>query len=262
LECSRFAARKSREEFMTPIQTSKEGSAPRRGILGILGGMGPLATADFFAKLVALTPAEDDAMHVPVLVASLPQIPPRVPAILDNGESPLPMLVAVRNRLVAAGATTIAMPCNTAHHWYDALSRGGPPMLHIADAAITALRRLAPRPARVGLVATTGTLVSGFYQERLAQAGYASLLPEADDLARDIVPAIAAVKSGRLHQGGEGFVRAARALRVRGADAVILACTEVPPAVAAVGKPADVPCVDATEALAAACVAAWCEGRL
>ena len=88
------------------------------------------------------------------------------------------------------------------------------------------------------------------------------MLPDDDALLRDIVPAIVAVKAGRLEAGGEGFVRAARALRRRGADAAILACTEVPPAIAAVGLPGDVPCVDATEALAAACVAAWREGRL
>jgi aspartate racemase len=236
--------------------------ATRPPILGILGGMGPLATADFFSKLVALTPAGTDAEHIPVLVASLPQIPPRVPAILGDGASPLPALLAVRDRLVAAGATTIAMPCNTAHHWFDALARGGPPMLHIADAAIAALDRVASAPARIGLVATAGTLTSGFYQRRLAQAGFESVLPDDDDLARDIGPAIAAVKSGRLHEGGEGFVRAARGLRRRGASVVILACTEVPPAIAAVGVPGDIACVDATEALAAACVAAWHDGRL
>ena len=249
---------------MTPQlpDTRHDATASRSGILGVLGGMGPLATVDFFAKLVALTPAGADAEHVPVLVASLPQIPPRVPAILDAGVSPLPALLAVRDRLVAGGATLIAMPCNTAHHWYGALAHGGPPMLHIADAAIVALRRLNAPPARIGLVATAGTLASAFYQHRLAAAGYESVLPDDDDLARDIVPAIVAVKAGRLHAGGEGFVRAARALRGRGADAVILACTEVPPAIAAVGLPGDVPCVDATEALAAACVAAWREGRL
>jgi aspartate racemase len=224
--------------------------------------MGPFATADFFAKLIALTPAADDAGHVPVVVASLPQIPPRVPAILDHGASPLPALLAVRDRLVAAGATLIAMPCNTAHHWYDDLSHGGPPMLHIADAALRALARVASPPVTIGLVATAGTLASGFYQRRLAAAGYTALPPEAADLAHDIVPAIHAVKAGRVEEGGHGFVRAAQALRGRGAAAVILACTEVPPALSAVGMPPGVAYVDATAALAQACVEAWTSGSL
>jgi aspartate racemase len=238
-------------------------TVPPRRILGILGGMGPLATADFFAKLVALTPAHGDAEHVPVLIASLPQIPLRVPAILrDDAESPLPALLEVRDRLVAGGATLLAMPCNSAHHWYDALVEDGPPMLHIADTAHDALARVAPAPARVGLVATAGTLASGFYQRRLRAVGYDPVLPTEAELREAIVPAVEAVKAGAVARGGEGFTRAARALRDRGADAVILACTEVPPALAAVGLPRFVPCVDATEALAVACVEAWRNGRV
>jgi aspartate racemase len=229
----------------------------RAGALGILGGMGPLATADFFAKLVALTPAARDADHVPVVLASLPDIPPRVPAILQGGPSPLPALIDARDRLLAAGATLLAMPCNTAHHWFDALADCTAPMLHIADAAIAALARATPAPATVGLCATRGTLVSGFYRARLAAAGYATAEPTEADLAELIEPAVAAVKAGQLAAGGIGFQRAAQALGARGAECVILACTEVPPALAAVGPPAGVACVDATAALAQACVDAW-----
>jgi aspartate racemase len=237
-------------------------SSGTRGALGILGGMGPLATADFFAKLVTLTPANGDADHIPVLIASLPQIPPRVPAILGTAASPLPALLDSRARLVAGGATLIAMPCNTAHHWYDALQEGGPPMLHIADAAVSALRARQTAPARVGLVATEGTLASGFYQQRLADAGYAIVLPTSAEQADVMVPSIAAVKAGEPMRGGHGFTRMARALAGRGAQAVILACTEVPPAMAAVGMPPGITCIDATEALARACVAAWQSGAL
>jgi len=226
-------------------------------VLGILGGMGPLATADFFAKLVACTPAQDDRDHVPVVLASLPQIPPRVPAILHGGVSPLPALLAVRDRLIAAGATLLVMPCNTAHHWYDDLARGAPPMLHIADAAVDALCATGQTPPAVGLVATAGTLASGFYQQRLAVRGCAVLEPTAADLMEVIAPAVGAVKAGRLGEGGRGFQEAATRLAARGAAAVILACTEVPPALAAVGLPPGIRCVDATEALARACVAQW-----
>jgi aspartate racemase len=232
-------------------------STARSGALGILGGMGPLATADFFAKLVAVTPAARDQEHVPVVLASLPDIPPRVPAILGEGASPLPALIDARDRLLAAGATLLAMPCNTAHHWFDALADCAVPMLHIADAALDALRAAVAAPATIGLVATRGTLHSGFYQRRLAAAGYATLEPTDADLARDIEPAIAAVKAGAVMAGGAGFQQAARALAERGAHAVVLACTEVPPALAAAGPPAGLPCIDATEALARACVAAW-----
>jgi aspartate racemase len=231
--------------------------ARRAGALGILGGMGPLATADFFAKLVALTPAARDEDHVPVVLASLPDIPPRVAAILHGGASPLPALIDARDRLLAAGATILAMPCNTAHHWFDALADCDVPMLHIGDAALAALARATPAPANVGLVATRGTLASGFYRTRLAAAGYAVIEPTDGELADHIEPAVRAVKAGGLGEGGVRFQRAAQALHARGADSVILACTEVPPALAAVGPPAGLACVDATAALAQACVDAW-----
>jgi aspartate racemase len=227
------------------------------GALGILGGMGPLATADFFAKLIALTPAARDDDHVPVLIASLPAIPPRVPAILAHGASPLPALLAARDRLLAAGATMLAMPCNTAHHWFDALADCAAPMLHIADAAMQALEREAPSVSSAGLVATRGTLHSGFYQRRLLAAGLTPVEPDEALLAGVIEPAVAAVKAGAVAEGGRGFQRAAQALHARGAQGIILACTEVPPALAAVGPPAGLICVDATAALARACIDAW-----
>lgn len=233
------------------------GPFTRRGALGILGGMGPLATADFFAKLVAVTPAARDQDHIPVVLASLPDIPPRVPAILGDGASPVPALLDARDRLLAAGATLLAMPCNTAHHWFDELAACAVPMLHIADAALAALREQVAARAIIGLVATRGTLHSGFYQRRLQAAGHATLVPSDDELSHTIEPAIAAVKAGAVETGGLGFQRAVAALAQRGAHAVILACTEVPPALAAAGPPADVVCVDATDALARACVAAW-----
>jgi len=236
---------------------SLHGAAGVSGALGILGGMGPLATADFFAKLVALTPAARDQDHVPVLIASLPDIPPRVPAILAQGASPLPALLAARDRLLAAGATMLAMPCNTAHHWFDALADCAAPMLHIADAAMQALEREAPAVTSAGLVATRGTLTSGFYQRRLRAAGLAPVEPDEALLAQVIEPAVAAVKAGAVAEGGRGFQRAAQALHDRGAHGIILACTEVPPALAAVGPPAGFVCIDATAALARACIDAW-----
>ena len=92
-------------------------------MLGVIGGMGPLATADFFHKLIAATPAAGDEDHVPVLIHSVPQLPSRPAAILRGGASPLPQLMQARDRLLTAGATMLAMPCNTAHYWYDDLAR-------------------------------------------------------------------------------------------------------------------------------------------
>src|SRR5688572_3963986 len=105
-------------------------------ILGVLGGMGPLATVDLLQKLIEETPATRDQDHVPFVAYSVPQIPDRPSAILSGAESPLPHMLAGIATLKNAGAGTVAIACNTAHYWYDDLvQQGGLPILHIADAA-------------------------------------------------------------------------------------------------------------------------------
>ena len=223
-------------------------------MIGVLGGMGPLATADFLRKLVAATPAERDQDHVPVLVYSLPQIPERVPAILGDGESPLPAMRAGVDVLVRAGAHCVAMACNTAYHWFDALVAACPvPILHIADAAVAELGDA----RRIGLVATAGTLHSGFYQQRLAAAAREIVLPDAAVEQELILPGIRLVKEARLREAGALFARALVDLHARGAERVILACTEVPVGLAAVDSDPGTIAVDATDSLARACVAWW-----
>ncbi|MCW5606143.1 MAG: aspartate/glutamate racemase family protein, partial [Burkholderiales bacterium] len=141
-------------------------------LLGVLGGMGPLATVDFLEKLVAEPPAQRDADHVPVLVYSVPQIPDRPAAILAGGESPLPYMLAGMRTLKQAGACMVAIPCNTAHYWYDDLVReGGLPVIHIADAACEDLARRGIVLQTAGLIATKGTVAAGFFQRCLAARG-------------------------------------------------------------------------------------------
>jgi len=225
--------------------------------LGVLGGMGPLATVDFLAKLVAATPARRDEDHLPVVVWSVPQVPERVPAIEGAGLSPLPAMLEGLRRLRDCGATLAAIACNTAHHWHEPLARGsGLELLHIAEAAGESLReRLAPG-ARVSLLATRGTHLAGFYAPRLAGHGLRALDPDATLQSRWIDPAIAAVKSGEIETARACARDALAHERARGAQAVLLGCTELP--LAFVGLEDDsVAIVDATDALAHACVRRW-----
>ena len=236
--------------------------ATERFLLGVLGGMGPLATVDFLAKLVGATPAAGDADHVPFVAASLPQIPSRVAAILAGGASPLPALVDARDRLLSAGATLLAMPCNTAHHWHDALARGiDVPFLHIADAAAAEVASRLPAGAVVGVLATEATHAIGLYSTRLERAGYRVAVPGDAADVRAVAEGIAAVKRGDAAAGGRQFARVLAALQREGAGAIVLGCTEVPPGLAAAGIPPDVPWVDPTDALARACAAAWVQVR-
>ena len=231
-------------------------------LLGVLGGMGPLATVDFLAKLVAATPADGDADHVPHVTVSIPQIPSRVAAILRHGESPLPALLDARDRLRAAGATHYAMPCNTAYHWIEPLRAGlDAPFLHIADAAVEAVAAEVAPGARIGVIATEATHAIGLYADRLARAGYRVAVPGAADNAR-VVAGIAEVKRGDAAGGGRRFAAVVASLAEAGCGAVVLGCTEVPPGLEAAGVRPAVPAIDPTDALAHACVVAWTASRV
>jgi len=227
-------------------------------MLGVIGGMGPAATADFFVKLIEETPAARDEDHVPTLVVSDPRMPGRPAAILDNGPSPLPALLEIRDKLIAAGATLLAMPCNTAHYWFEDLARDCPvPFVSIVEASCDAVAELAAPGSAIGLVATRATLAAGIYKRQLQTRGYSAMLPSEDELAGAILPSIREVKAGKAEAAGMLLAPAVQALLDRGAAAVILACTETPVALDAVGLPLRDRCVDSNRALARACVARW-----
>ena len=200
-------------------------------IIGVLGGMGPAATADFMAKLVALTPAACDQEHLPVLVASLPHIPDRSRAILGDGADPLPYLLTGIAVLNQAEVGLVVVPCNTSHHWYDAMAKAcRAPILHIARACVAALP--ASPATRVSLFATRGAIQSGFYQRELAQRGLHCVVPDPDGAQRDVDACIRAVKGGELARGGACLAAALADAKASGAQAVIMGCTEIPVAAA------------------------------
>ena len=223
-------------------------------MLGVLGGMGPLATVDFLQKLIEETPARVDQEHIPVIAYSVPQIPDRPAAITGTGESPLPRMLEGVLTLKRAGATAIAIACNTAHYWYDDLvAQGGLPILHIADAACATLNGV----QRVGLLATQGTVAAGFYQSRLKARGVDCLLSSDDEQQTLVLPAIECVKRTDLVQAHALATRAAQSLLDRGAQAIIMGCTEIPLALEYRSSAVSAHCIDATRALARACVAWW-----
>jgi aspartate racemase len=223
-------------------------------MLGILGGMGPAATADFFTKLVRLTPAGCDQEHIPVLLRSQPQTPDRSAAILGTGASPLPALIAGLRQLVDHGALAIAIPCNSSHHWFDQLQGATRvPILHIADAAIAALPARRQREAPVAILATRGTLHSGYYQRKLEAAGYRWMLP-GEGLQTEVDAVIAGIKGGAPAAAAAALARAWRGLAEAGARAALMACTEIPVAAGCLPPP-PIAVIDTNLELARACVA-------
>ncbi len=228
---------------------------PASPLLGVLGGMGPLATADFLAKLVAETPATRDQDHIPYVAWGVPQIPERVAAILRGGESPLPQMLRGIAALKQAGADAIAIACNTAHYWYDDLvEQGGLPILHIADAVCDMLIERGITTGTVGLLGTDGTVKAGFFQRRFTERGLRCIVSTREDQDQLVLPAIAAVKANDLPHAHKLAVEAVARLLGSGAQAVVLACTETPVAIDFADGPVNTRCVDATRALARACV--------
>jgi aspartate racemase len=233
--------------------------AAERPLIGVLGGMGPLATLDFLHKLLAATPAARDQDHVPTVVWNVPQIPDRQMALAGTGESPLPAMLEGIERLNAAGATRIVIPCNTAHLWFDPMAAASrAPLVHIVDATLARLAADAARPGEcVGLVATRGLLEGGLYQRRLTEQRVPFVTSTDEELTELFTPGCYAIKRNELRAGGRLLEEAARRLLQRGATRLVLACTEVPVGLAAVDSRLLAISIDPTQALADACIAYW-----
>jgi aspartate racemase len=230
-----------------------------RGVIGVLGGMGPWATLDLFRRILALTPAQRDQDHLHVIIENNPAVPDRTAAIRGEGESPFPALVEGAQRLMSAGADFIVMPCNTAHHWIAELRDAvAAPILDMADETVQTVVGLTRGVRRVGLLATTGTIEGGVYHRRFARCAPPAtvLVPDEMEQTALVMKAIYGAKGLKAGHASAAnrrrLVRAAQQLTDAGAQVLVAACTEIP----LVLRPKDVsvPLVDALDCLARAAV--------
>lgn len=207
----------------------RSASSDKKKVIGVLGGMGPEATAYFFRLLIASTTAAKDQDHVPVLIWSDPRIPNRSDAILRGTPSPLPALLEGLTWLERAGAGLIVMPCLTAHHYIRELTAAaGVPFVNLIEESLRIARALVPAPRRVGLLASSGTVRAGIFRKPFEKKGIEVLVPSSEGQDA-VMEAIREIKAGRIAGRPRiTIVRAARALISRGAEAVIAGCTEVP----------------------------------
>jgi aspartate racemase len=225
-------------------------------VVGILGGMGPSATADFMAKVVARTPVNSERDHLPLAVWSNPEIPDRTAAILGVGPSPVPAMADGVARLVTIGAQAIAVPCNTAHAFLNELQAlTAAHFLNMIDATMATVVRDHPDAQRIGVLGTRGTRTAGLYTTACHRLGLDVVEPSDDEQAELVDRAIAQVKTGQgLFEAREHIRDATEALAHAGATVVIAGCTEIP---LVSSYASDVlPIVDATDCLAEA-VVAW-----
>ncbi|WP_310714107.1 aspartate/glutamate racemase family protein [Streptomyces lydicus] len=221
----------------------------RRSTLGILGGMGPLATADFYRRLVERTPAAGDQGHLPVVMWADPGVPDRTAALLGKGPSPVPALVEGARWLQRAGVSCIAVPCNTAHAYVQQLSRAtGVEILDMIEAALRTAVERAAGVERVGILSTQGTRLARLYERAGDRIGV-EVTQVSGRVQREYVDgAIRAVKGGAGGELAEGWIAAAaEALKGQGAQVVIAACTEIPLVSRVAARV--LPLVDSTEAL-------------
>ncbi|WP_158238481.1 aspartate/glutamate racemase family protein [Pollutimonas subterranea] len=228
-------------------------------IVGVIGGMGPLATVDFMQQLVELSPSLSDQEHIPAIVAQIPQIPDRVGAILRATESPLPQLTESLRRLERAGADFIVMPCNTAHYWHKDLAAATDlPFIHIVDSVLEVLAERGLKPdAPVGLLATPATFAAGIYANRPDNGSALQFVaPTESEIQEFVIPAIGLVKAGRVQDAGILIQECVHRLRARGLEYIVLGCTELPMALKAVGVAIEDGYIDSTAALAKAAIKA------
>jgi aspartate racemase len=194
--------------------------------VGILGGMGPEATVLLMQRVIAAVPARDDADHVPLIVDQNPQVPSRIAHVIEGtGPDPAPVLAGMARRLEEAGAQALAMPCNTAHYYADAI-RGAVaiPFLDMVAASARAARGIVGAGGRVGLLASPAVAQVGLFDRALAAEGLAVVHPE-DGPA--LLAAIRAIKAGGADAAARTALRAeSERLSARGAALQLIACTE------------------------------------
>jgi aspartate racemase len=229
-------------------------------LIGILGGMGPLATADFLTQFVRLTSAGRDQDHHRVAVYMDPTLPDRSASILGQGPSPLAGLTAGIAMLDRCEVDLIAIPCNTAHFWLSELQAiTQTPIFSIVDAVLDDLRQQGLNAGRIGILGTLGTVKSGIYERGFAGTGFEAVFLEENETVLLLDPVVRAVKAGRIDQARPLLDYAIETLETRCVVAIVLGCTELPLATTSPISRRGTCLIDSTRALAAACVA-WAEG--
>lgn len=197
--------------------------------VGILGGMGPMATADLFTKIIECTPVNFDQEHLKIIVYNNPQIPSRIKAIIDGTESPSEELIRSAQFLEKSGADILAMPCNTAHYWYQDIQR------EINIKLINMIEKTADymsSPETNGtimLFATAATIRTELYQKAFLAKNNSLFVPEPEE-QKIISFAIDQAKAGKVEDNpclnslGEIISKYQKA----GVTSFIAGCTEIP----------------------------------
>lgn len=224
-------------------------ASARQPVVGLLGGMGPEATVELMQRVIRATPARDDADHIRMLVDCNPKVPSRIAALIERtGEDPGPVIADMARGLEKGGADFLVIACNTAHHYLPVVRAAvAIPVVDMIEATIARIRTPGRRVAKVGVLASPAVRLTGLLDAPFGAAGIALLYPEGGDDAA-VLDIIRAVKAGDLGSAPRrAYAEAAARLARAGADALLIACTEL----SALGDPegAAVPVVDTLDTL-------------
>lgn len=194
--------------------------------LGVLGGLGPMATAYYLELVISMTDAKRDQDHPEIIVLNIPSIPDRTAYILGrSSENPVVPMVELGQQMKDMGATVIATPCITAHYFHDQLQDGiGLPVIHAIRCCTDALKQQGIH--RVGLMATDGTVQSGIFQREVESAGMEIVLPSSDGQTKVMSIIYDYVKAG-ISPDMALFEDVRRELLHNGAQVIVLGCTEL-----------------------------------
>ena len=196
--------------------------------LGVLGGVGPLATVYFADLIVKMTPAACDQEHIRTIVSNNPKIPDRTAYILDRAQpSPLPAMIADAQMLASLGCDLIAIPCNTAHFFFDEIQKHvDVPIVNIVEETLRRAHDVIPNVRRVGVLATSGTLASKVYPHVAEKFGIGCVEPPAQTVEALMHIIYDQVKAGRPVDR-DAFFRIVDEMKAMGCDVVLLGCTEL-----------------------------------
>ncbi len=195
-------------------------------LLGILGGVGPMATVYFYELLTSLTDAKCDQDHIDIVISSRATTPDRTAFITGaSKENPLDAMIPDAKKLEQFGADLIAIPCNTAHYFYDELARAvDVPILNIIGETVNALKSEGVR--RFGLLATDGTVGSNTYQRYCSEHDIECVIPDAQRQERVMSLIYEQIKCGKP-ANMESFYEIAHSMRSLGCERLVLGCTEL-----------------------------------
>jgi aspartate racemase len=200
---------------------------PPHPVIGILGGMGPEATVDLMRRIIAATPAEDDADHLHMIVDNNPKIPSRIAALIDgNGVDPAPELIRMARALEKSGATALAMPCNTAHAYAERIAAAVTiPFFNMVLLTGRRIERMVLPNRRIGILASTAVRHLRLYEETVTHLGIELVWPDRQQAVMDIIKG---VKRGDLsRRNREAFIAVAEDLLAHDVDLLLIACTEL-----------------------------------